>query len=42
MTIFSKNLGGHGPFGPHGYAYAVLCFRLFAMIPTFTCLYSSK
>jgi len=22
MTIFSKNLGGHGPLGPPGYAYA--------------------
>jgi len=22
ITIFSKNLGGHGPFGPPGYAYA--------------------
>jgi len=22
MTIFSNNLGGHGPFGPPGYAYA--------------------
>jgi len=21
MTIFSKNFGGHGPFGPPGYAY---------------------
>jgi len=21
MAIFSKNLGGHGPFGPPGYAY---------------------
>ena len=21
MTIFSKHLGGHGPFGPLGYAY---------------------
>jgi len=21
MTIFSKNLGGHGPFGTPGYAY---------------------
>jgi len=21
MTIFSKNLGGNGPFGPPGYAY---------------------
>jgi len=21
MTIFSKNLGGHGPFAPSGYAY---------------------
>jgi len=21
MTIYSKHLGGHGPFGPHGYAY---------------------
>jgi len=23
MTMFSKNLGGHGPFGPPGYAYAM-------------------
>jgi len=23
MTIFSKNLGGYGPFGPPGYAYAL-------------------
>jgi len=22
MTIFSKNLGGHGPFAPPDYAYA--------------------
>jgi len=21
MTILSKHLGGHGPFGPSGYAY---------------------
>jgi len=21
MTIFSKHFGGHGPFGPPGYAY---------------------
>jgi len=21
MAIFSKNLGGHGPFAPPGYAY---------------------
>jgi len=21
MTMFSKNFGGHGPFGPPGYAY---------------------
>ena len=24
-TIVSKNLGGHGPFGPPGYAYARIC-----------------
>ena len=24
MTIFSKNLGVHGPFGPPGYAYGAL------------------
>jgi len=23
MTIFSKNFGGHGPFGPPGYAYVI-------------------
>ena len=26
MTIFSKNFGGHGPFGPPGYAYAGAVF----------------
>jgi len=25
MTIFSKNLGGPGPFGPPGYAYVGYC-----------------
>ena len=25
MTMFSKNLGGHGPFGPPGYAHAPVC-----------------
>ena len=28
MTIFSKNLEGHGPFAPPGYVYAAGLFFL--------------
>jgi len=39
MTIFSKNLGRHGPFGPPDYAYA--CVFLFLVVRHFLIIYSS-
>jgi len=28
MTIFSKNLGEHGPFGPPGYTYVLVSLAI--------------
>jgi len=38
MTIFSKNLGGHGPFSPPAYAYALMVLTsFFASLTLMTC-----
>jgi len=33
MTIFSKNLGRHGTFGPPGYAYGPVLHKFFIPVP---------
>jgi len=43
MTICSKNVGVHGPFGPPGYAYvhqSCVTQSLFTLISSFTTVFS--